>query len=115
MNPLSGRSLSVVRPEIESVLDSATGIEQPVSQVLGHDYERLMQLRLEVKSAIHEGMPRYLCSECFIPVYICRRKGGDLVFRAEQVGLMCGLTRIASINTACAPSAGKSRGYARPE
>lgn len=38
MNPLSGRSLSVVRPEIESVLDSATGIEWPVSQVLGHAY-----------------------------------------------------------------------------
>lgn len=74
MDASLGRNLSVVHPEIASVLDSLKGLEQPVSEVLGHDYERLMQLRLEVKSSIHEGTPRYLCAECFTSVYICRRR-----------------------------------------
>jgi competence CoiA-like predicted nuclease len=95
MDSLSRRSLSVVCPEIASVLDSATGIERPVSEVLGNDYERLMQLRLEVKSAIHEGMPRYLCSECFTPVYICRRRDTRRFFfrHSKEDGRCSAVTR----------------------
>lgn len=70
----ANENLSVVRPEIAKVLVSASGIEQPVAEVLGRDYERLMQLRTEVKASIQDGRPAYLCAECFTPVYICRRK-----------------------------------------
>jgi hypothetical protein len=89
------RSLAVVRPEIASVLDSLTGREQPVSEVLGHDYERLMQLRLEVKSSIHEGMPRYLCAECFTSVYICRRRESRRFFfrHSKEDGRCSAITR----------------------
>lgn len=68
------QSLAVVRPEIATVLESASGIERQVVEVLGHDYERLMQLRMDVKVSIQDRRPAYLCAECFTPVYVCCRK-----------------------------------------
>lgn len=74
MSTSENRSLAVVRPAIATVLESVSGIERPVAELLGHNYERLIQLRMDVKSSIQEGRPAYLCAECFTPVYVCCRK-----------------------------------------
>ncbi len=64
----------VKRPEIAVVLDSFSGNVLPVQEVIGTDFGRLMQLRLEVQTSIHSGEPKYLCAECFQPVYLCCRR-----------------------------------------
>lgn len=79
------RHLAVVRPEIAKVLESASGIERSVVELLGYDYERLMQLRMDVKSSIQEGRPAYLCAECFTPVYVCRRKETQRFFFRHKI------------------------------
>lgn len=68
------RNLAVVRPAIPIVLESKSGRERSVAELLGYDYERLMKFRFDVQTSIHEGHPAYLCAECFTPVYVCRRK-----------------------------------------
>ena len=50
------------------VLDAESGLECPVAEVIGSDIDRLIQLRMEVKTSIQEGRAKYLCAECFVPV-----------------------------------------------
>ena len=38
---------------------------------MGSDFDRLMQLRMVVKTSILEDRAKYLCAECFIPVHLC--------------------------------------------
>jgi hypothetical protein len=89
------QTLSVDRPAIATVLDSISGMDVPVVRVMGSDYERLMRLRMEVKTAIHEGQPMYLCAECFTPVYICRRKERNRFFfrHSKEDGRCSAITR----------------------
>ena len=61
-------SLAVRRPEVAVVLDAESGLECPVAEVIGSDIDRLIQLRMEVKTSIQEGRAKYLCAECFVPV-----------------------------------------------
>jgi hypothetical protein len=75
-----GTGFSVKRPEVARVLESGSGDELAVSQVIGSDYDRLIQLRMAVKTRIKEGEPLYLCAECFTPVYLCRRKAKHRFF-----------------------------------
>lgn len=71
LNLQEDANLSVKRPEVAVVLDSETGEELAVGTVIGSDFERLMQLRLEVKTRIQEDQAKYLCAQCFVPVYLC--------------------------------------------
>lgn len=64
-------SLAVARPEVALVLDAATGHEHSAADVIGSDFDRLMQLRMEVKTCILEDKAKYLCAECFVPVHLC--------------------------------------------
>jgi hypothetical protein len=41
----------VKRPEVARVLESASGEEVAVGHVIGNDYERLIQLRIAVKTS----------------------------------------------------------------
>lgn len=66
----AGGNLAVEQPEIRVVLDTVSGFECPVGEVIGHDRDRLMQLRLEVKTSNQEDRAKYLCAECFVPVYL---------------------------------------------
>lgn len=67
-------SLTVRRPQVQVVLESTTGLERHVEDVIGTEFDKLMELRLAVKTSIKQGEPRYLCAECFTPVYLCRRR-----------------------------------------
>lgn len=68
--PIDG-SLAVRRPEVAAVLDAESGLEYPVAQVIGSDIDRLIQLRMAVKTSIQQDRAKYLCSECFVPVHLC--------------------------------------------
>lgn len=70
----AGETFSVRRPEVGMVLDSSTGEELRVQDVIGSDYDRLIQLRMEVRTSIQLGEPHYLCAECFTSVYLCCRR-----------------------------------------
>lgn len=89
------QSLAVIHPAIDTVLEFSSGMELLVMQVLGSDYERLMRLRMEVRTAILEGQPMYLCAECFTPVYICRRKEAKRFFfrHSKEDGRCSAITR----------------------
>jgi len=63
-------SYSVVDPEIPEVLDTRTGEKLAAYRVIGQDYDRAIQLRMAAKTSIGEGAPRYLCPECYVPVYL---------------------------------------------
>lgn len=76
---------SVRRPEVGVVLESSTGKELRVQEVIGSDYPRLMQLRMEVKTSVQLGEPLYLCAECFSPVYLCRRQVTNRFFFRHTV------------------------------
>lgn len=76
---------SVRRPEVGVVLVSSTGEELRVQDVIGSDYGRLLQLRMEVKTSIQLGEPLYLCAECFSPVYLCRRQVTNRFFFRHTV------------------------------
>jgi Family of unknown function (DUF6035) len=95
MTTSPSQSLTVIRPSIDTVLESSSGIELPVVRVLGSDYERLMRLRMAVKTALSEGQPMYLCAECFTPVYICRRKEEKRFFfrHSKEDGRCSAVTR----------------------
>lgn len=68
---MSTDSLAVARPEVAVVLDAQTGQEHSATEVIGSDFDRLMQLRMEVKTSILEDKAKYLCAECFVPVHLC--------------------------------------------
>ena len=71
--PLHQVSFAVEAPEIEEVLDTVTGEHLPVAAVIGGDYERAIQLRLQLRTAIKADNVRYRCSLCKTPVYLVSR------------------------------------------
>lgn len=82
--------LSVKRPEVARVLESETGDEVAAGLVIGSDYERLIQLRMQVKTSIHEGEPRYLCAHCFTPVYLaCLKEKRRFFFKHTKEDGSC--------------------------
>lgn len=70
----AGETFSVRRPAVSMVIDSLTGEELRVQDVIGGEFDRLIQLRMEALTSIQLGEPRYLCAECFTPVYLCCRR-----------------------------------------
>lgn len=75
-----GTSLSVVDPAIKEVMALESGEHYPVATVLGSDYAELVKLRMEVRTALYKDRPRYRCSICSVPVYICRTKSEQQFF-----------------------------------
>lgn len=91
MGDIQPQSLAVARPEVSTILESASGLEYSVQNVIGSDYNLLLQLRLSVKTSILEGEPQYLCAECFTPVYLCcRRSTRRFFFRHTIEDGRCG-------------------------
>lgn len=66
-------SLAVESPEIEEVLDLVTGEHLPAATVIGDDYARAIQLRMQLRTGIRADDARYRCSICGVPVYLVSR------------------------------------------
>ncbi len=82
--PEHGEPLWLEKPEVREVLDTDSGRHLHVSEVLGTDYERLVQLRLLVRSQMRKDDPLYRCSLCNVPVYICRAHDKPKFFFRHQ-------------------------------
>lgn len=52
-------SLAVESPEIEEVLDLVTGEHLPAATVIGDDYARAIQLRMQLRTGIRADDARY--------------------------------------------------------
>jgi len=77
--------LAVENPAVLWVIESATGEERSAKEVIGADYAQLMQLRTAVKESNILGEPRYLCAECFTPVYLVQRPDEKRFFFRHQL------------------------------
>ncbi|MFZ6641774.1 hypothetical protein ACO0LL_18695 [Undibacterium sp. TC4M20W] len=65
---------AVEDPGIPEVLDLSCGLHMSAHQVIGTDYEKLIQLRMKIKERLKNGMPLYTCSVCGIAVSLLRNK-----------------------------------------
>lgn len=74
--PEPGAPLIVDRPQIVEVRDMDSGRDVPSAEVIGTDYDQLVQLRLQVHSHMRRDDPLYCCSICGVAVHICRRPDG---------------------------------------
>ena len=82
--PNPGEALWVEKPEVKEVLETETGRHLSVAEVMGTDYERLIQLRMSVRSQMRKEDPLYRCSLCNVAVYICRAKESFKFFFKHQ-------------------------------
>lgn len=82
--PAHGEPLWVEKPEVKEVLDMESGRHVTVAAVMGTDYERLMQLRMDVRTRVRKEDPLYRCSLCGVAVYICRAKESFKFFFRHQ-------------------------------
>jgi hypothetical protein len=73
-HPAPGTPLTVKNPQIKDVMVVETGVFTPVEAVIGTELYELMQLRMKVRTAMHREQPLYLCSTCFVPVFLCCAK-----------------------------------------
>lgn len=72
---------AVKNPEVTEVLDRSTGSYQRHADVIGDDWEKALQLRMQIQTDLHTD-PRFLCSMCMTPVYlVCQPEGKKLFFR----------------------------------
>lgn len=70
---------AVENPEVTDVLDRSTGRYERHSDVIGDDWEKALQLRLQVQTDL-EVNPRFLCSQCMTPVYLVSRPESKKLF-----------------------------------
>lgn len=63
-------SLAVDNPEIDEVLNFATGEICSVQQVIGEDLEKAHQLRMALRQGISDNKPLYACPLCVVPVHL---------------------------------------------
>ena len=72
----------VPTPEITEVLDLQSGQHHSVSEVIGRDYDEVMQLRTAIKDAQKQDAPLYACSICSVPVSLLKSpQRGRFFFR----------------------------------
>jgi competence CoiA-like predicted nuclease len=68
-------SLCVDNPEIKEVINLVTGDILPVQEVIGSDYQKLENLRMELAEANASNNLIYACPICMVGVYLaCVRK-----------------------------------------
>jgi hypothetical protein len=79
-NPLA-RARCVEAPAIAEVLDRETGEFHDVTTwVGGHLYQDLIAGRVELVERMQANDPRYLCSACYVPVYLVSRPEDRVFF-----------------------------------
>ena len=66
-------AIAVENPAITEILDLRSGDYFRHDLVIGSDYEKIIQLRLELQTLRKRKTPRYVCSLCNTPVYLVSR------------------------------------------
>lgn len=70
MHPCQSKSLMVDNPEIDEVMDLSTGGLLPAWNAVGQDYERALQLRMNLRQGIAANKPLLACPLCVVPVHL---------------------------------------------
>lgn len=74
-------NLCVDNPQIDEVFELETGEHYKAKDVIGNDYNKLIQLRMDLKERINQNNPKYLCPICNVAVFIrCNRNVDDKKF-----------------------------------
>lgn len=73
--------LSVSPAKVPVVLDRSAGRYERHTDVIGDDWEKALQLRMQIQTEL-DANPRFHCAECMTPVYlVARREDKKLTFR----------------------------------
>jgi hypothetical protein len=82
--------LLVDKPVIDEVLDLDTGEILPAWKAVGDDYEKAVQLRMNLKQGNRSGRPVYACPLCVVPVHlVSMMKERRFYFRHETEDGRC--------------------------
>lgn len=71
---------AVADPEVAELLDLSSGRCERHADVIGDDYEKALQLRMQLQTDLKLEKPRFLCSMCMTPVYLVSRPEGRKFF-----------------------------------
>lgn len=71
---------AVENPEVAELLDLATGRCVLHADVIGDDYEKTLQLRMQLQTDLRRERPRFVCAMCMTPVYLVSRPEGRKFF-----------------------------------
>lgn len=71
---------AVEDPEVAELLDLATGRCERHADVIGDDYEKALQLRMQLQTDLRREQPRFVCAMCMTPVYLVSRPEGRKFF-----------------------------------
>ena len=92
MNSIPSVSLLVDQPVIDEVLDLDTGEILPACKVVNDDYEKVLQLRMNLMQGNRSGHPVYVCPLCVVPVHlVSMMKKRRFYFRHETENGRCPL------------------------
>lgn len=82
-------------PEIPEVIDLEHGSHHTLAEVVGSDYAKAVQLRMDIKAAQLAGQPLYACAECGVPISLLSRKDTRRFFFKHTVedGICSAITR----------------------
>ena len=77
----TNHNLCVDNPQIDEVFELETGEYYKAKDVIGNDYNKLIQLRMELLEQINKDNPIYRCPMCHVAVYLaCNRHNDDKKF-----------------------------------
>ena len=77
----TNHNLCVDNPQIDEVFELETGEYYEAKDVIGNDYNKLIQLRMELLEQINKDNPIYRCPMCHVAVYLaCNRHNDDKKF-----------------------------------
>lgn len=71
---------AVEQPEVTELLDLATGRCERHADVIGDDYEKALQLRMQLQTDLRREQPRFVCAMCMTSVYLVSRPEGRKFF-----------------------------------
>ncbi len=71
---------AVEDPEVVELLDLSTGRCEWHADVIGDDYEKALQLRMQLQTDLRREQPRFVCAMCMTPVYLVSRPEGRKFF-----------------------------------
>lgn len=71
---------AVEQPEVAELLDLATGRCERHADVIGDEYEKALQLRMQLQTDLRREQPRFVCAMCMTPVYLVSRPEGRKFF-----------------------------------
>lgn len=82
----TNHSLCVDNPKITDVFELETGEYYTAQQAIGNDYNKLVQLRMELRERINQNNPKYLCPICHVAVSIrCNRNSDEKKFSFKHL------------------------------